>query len=273
MGLFSGKKGVIMGVANDHSIAAAIAQHLDKEGAELAFNHLPDKDDRKKMERRVRKVTDSLNTKLIMPCDVASDEDIKNFFGAVREVFGTIDFFVHSIAFADVEDIRKPTVECSRAGFKLAMDISCYSMIATGREAAALMPNGGAMIGMSYYGGEKVVAGYNMMGVCKAALDSAIKYMAFDLGEKKIRVNGLSAGPLRTLAASAVGDFQGMLSLYASISPLGRNITPAEVAQSAAFLLSDMSTATTGEILHVDSGYSIMGNPGRAVEKFKALTS
>jgi enoyl-[acyl-carrier protein] reductase I len=268
MGLFEGKKGVIMGIANDHSIAAAIAQYLHKEGAQIAYNHLPDKDERAKMERRVRKVVDVLDPKLVMPCDVTSDEDIKKFFAAVKDKLGNIDFLVHSIAFAPVEDIRNNTLNASREGFKVAMDISVYSMIAVAREAAAIMNDGGSMLAMSYYGGEKVIAGYNMMGVCKAALDSAVQYLAFDLGERGIRVNAISAGPVRTLAASAVGDFQGMMALYAAISPLGRNITLDEVAKSAAFLLSDMSTATTGEIMHVDSGYNIMGNPGRVANAF-----
>ena len=270
MGLFTGKKGVIMGVANDHSIAWHIAKKLHDEGAELAFNHLPDKDDRKKMERRVRKVAETVDAKLIMPCEVTDDASIDAFFDGVKNTFGKIDFLVHSIAFAPLEDIRCATIDCSRDGFKLAMDISAYSLIATGKRAAPLMTDGGSILGMCYYGGEKVVAGYNMMGVCKAALDAVIRYMAYDLGDKAIRVNGVSAGPMRTLAASAVGDFSKMLAMYSAISPLGRNITGDEVANAAAFLLGDMSTGTTGEILHVDSGYNIMGNPGRAADAFKA---
>jgi enoyl-[acyl-carrier protein] reductase I len=269
MGLFSGKKGVIMGVANDHSIAAAVAKKLSDEGAELAFNHLPDKDDRKKMERRVRKVTDELNTKLVLPCDVSSDEDIAKFFSAVKDEMGEIDFLLHSIAYASVDDIRGGVIDVSREGFKLAMDISAYSLIAASREAAKIMRDNGAIVAMTYLGGERVIAGYNLMGVCKAALDASVKYLAFDLGARGIRVNAVSAGPLRTLAASAVGDFSSMLSMYEAISPINRNITAEEVAGSTAYLLSDLSTAVTGEIHHVDCGYHVMGNPGRATEIFK----
>jgi enoyl-[acyl-carrier protein] reductase I len=270
MGLFTGKKGVILGIANDHSIAAAVAKKLNEEGAELAFNHLPDRDDRGKMERRVRKVTDELSqTKLVLPCDVSSDEDIAKFFDAVEKQFGKIDFLVHSIAFATVDDIRCGVIDCSRDGFKLAMDISAYSLVATTRAAAKIMNDGGAVVAMTYYGGEKVIAGYNMMGVCKAALDACVKYLSFDLGSRGIRVNAVSAGPVRTLAASAVGDFSSMLALYQAISPINRNVSSAEVANSTAYLLSDMSTAVTGEIHHVDCGYHVMGNPGRATELFK----
>ncbi len=263
MGLFSGKKGVIMGLANGHSIAASVAKVLTDEGAELAFNHLPDTDDRGKMERRVRKVTDPLGAKLVMPCDVQSDEDIKSFFGAVKEQFGTIDFLVHSIAFAKSEDIKEGTISASRDGFRLAMDISAYSMIAVTREAAEIMNDGGSCVAMTYLGGERVVAGYNLMGVCKAALESVCKYLAYDLGARNIRVNAVSAGPIRTLAASAIGDFQDMLSLYRQNSPLCRNISREEVANSTAYLLSDLSSGVTGEIHHVDGGYHTMAGPGR----------
>jgi enoyl-[acyl-carrier protein] reductase I len=267
MGLFDGKKGIVMGVANDYSIAAAIANYLHAEGADLGFNHLPDKDDRKRMERRVRQVAEPLGAKLIMPCDVSKDDDVKTFFAKVKEVYGTIDFLLHSIAFAPIEDIRCPTVQASRNGFQIAMDISVYSLIAVTRAAAELMPSGGAVVTMTYFGGEKVVSGYNLMGVCKAALDCTVRYLAFDLGPKKIRVNAISAGPMKTLAASAVGDFDDMLTLHSAVSPLGRNVEPAELGKAAAYLLSDMSAAITGEIHHVDCGFSTMGGPGRAVEK------
>ena len=271
MNMFEGKKGIVMGVVNDHSIAWAISDHLHKNGAELGFSHLPDKEGRNRMERRVRKLTDPIGSKLVLPCDVTKDEEITNFFGAVREAFGTIDFLLHSIAFAPLEDIRCPTIEASRAGFLTAMDISVYSFINTTRHAAAIMNPGGSILTLTYFGGERVVAGYNMMGICKAALDAAVKYTAYDLGPKNIRVNALSAGPVRTLAASAVGDFDQMMLLYAGVSPLGRNITMTEIANSAAYLLSPMASATTGEIHHVDCGYNIMGSPGRGVEKFKEM--
>jgi len=269
MGLFTGKRGVIMGVANDHSLAWGIAQVLHKEGAQIAFNHLPDKEGRNRNETRVRKLTDTLANSFIAPCDVSSDDEIDQFFALVAKEYGQIDFFVHSIAFANATDIKGATIDCSREGFKLAMDISCYSYIATAKRAASIMREGGSMLALSYFGGEKVVAGYNMMGICKAALEMAVRYLAFDLGERGIRSNAISAGPVRTLAASAVGDFREMLQLYESVSPLGRNVTPEDVGHSAAYLLSEQSRATTGEILHVDSGYHCMGSPGRAAERLK----
>ncbi len=261
MGMFSGKKGVIMGVANHLSIASGVAQFLKEEGAELAFSHLPDVDERGKMEQRVRKVTDPLGYKIVIPCDVTSDDSITNFFAKIGKEWGKIDFLVHSIAFASVDDIRKPTLMASREGFKQAMDISCYSLIAVSRAASELMTDGGSIVTMSYYGGERVVPGYNMMGVCKSALEMAMRYVAFDLGSKNIRVNAVSAGPIKTLAASAVGDFSKMLGFYAKGSPLGKNVNQNDVAKSTAYLLSDLSTGVTGEVLHVDSGYHVMGIP------------
>jgi enoyl-[acyl-carrier protein] reductase I len=267
MGLFTGKKGIVMGVANEFSIASGIAKVLAAEGATLGFNHLPDKEGRDRMAKRAAKVADPLGVKFVRPCDVTSEDDVKAFFGEVKAHFGHIDFFVHSIAYAPLEDIRCATIDASREGFKVAMDISVYSFIATAREAAKLMPDGGSIATMSYFGGERVVGGYNLMGVCKAALEQATRYLAFDLGPKRVRVNAVSAGPIKTLAASAVGDFSQMLGLYAAVSPMGRNVTQEEVGKATAFLLSDLSSATTGEIMHVDGGYNIMGSPGHAVER------
>lgn len=265
VGLFTGKKGIIMGVANEHSLASGVAQFLKNEGAELGFSHLPDKEGGPaKMLRRVMRVAEPLGVTFVRPCDVTNDNDITRFFGEVKEQFGSIDFLVHSIAFAPLDDIRCSTVDASRAGFLQAMDISVYSFIATARAAAGLMNRGGSMATMTYYGGERVVGGYNLMGVCKAALEASTKYLAWDLGPKGIRVNAVSAGPVKTLAASAVGDFGDMLSLYEAVSPMGRNITSEEVGRSTGFLLSDLASATTGEILHVDCGYHVMGSPGRA---------
>lgn len=271
MQLFQGKKGIIMGVANEHSLASGVAHFAHGQGAALGFSHLPDKEGRNNMERRVRRVTDPLETKFLHPCDVSSDADVDKFFGAVKEHFGEIDFLVHSIAFAPLEDIRCPTIQASRQGFLNAMDISVYSLISVARAAAKIMPQGGSIVTMSYFGAEKVVAGYNMMGICKAALEAAVKYLAYDLGPSKIRVNAVSAGPAKTLAASAVGDFSQMLGLNAAVAPMGRNITTEEVGKSTGFLLSDLSTATTGEILHVDCGYNIMGSPGLAVERMAKM--
>ena len=210
MGLFTGKKGLILGVANEFSIAWAISKKLHDEGAELGFTHLPGD----KMERRVRKLADPIGARLLTPCDVQKDDDVARVFAQARETFGTLDFVLHSIAFAPIDDLKCPFVNASREGFKTAMDISVYSLAIVARHAAESMPDGGAIVTLTYFGGERVVPGYNMMGVCKAALDAAVKYLAFDLGPKKIRVNAVSAGPVKTLAASAVGDSDKLAGLY-----------------------------------------------------------
>ena len=262
MGLFTGKKGLVLGVANDFSIAWAIARKLLDEGAEVGFTHLPGD----KMERRVRKLAEPVNAKLITPCDVQKDDDVARVFREAGEAYGSIDFVLHSIAFAPLDDLKKPFVQSSREGFKTAMDISVYSLAIVCRHAAEVMPNGGAIETLTYYGGEKVVSGYNLMGVCKAALDSAVKYLAFDLGPKNIRVNALSAGPVKTLAASAVGESDKLAGLYEAVAPMRRNITREEVGAAGMFLLSDLASGITGEIMHVDCGYNAMGSPGRALE-------
>ena len=266
MGLFTGKKGVVLGVANDFSIAWAVTRKLLDEGAEVGFTHLPGD----KMERRVRKLAEPVGAKLITPCDVQKDEDVARVFREAGEVYGKLDFVLHSIAFAPLEDLKCPFVNASREGFKTAMEISAYSLAAVSREAAKVMPDGGSILTLTYYGGEKVVPGYNMMGVCKAALDASVKYLAYDLGPKNIRVNAVSAGPVKTLAASAVGDFDDLSGLYDAVSPMQRNITRDEVGASGMFLLSDLASGITGEIMHVDCGYNVMGSPGRAMEKAKA---
>ena len=266
MGLLKDKIGIIMGVANNRSIAAAIAESAFEQGAQLGFSHLPD--DKGKMEARVRKVVDSMNPRLVAPCDCNQDPDIDSFFTKVSSSYEQIDFLVHSIAFAPLEDIRCQTIEASRSGFLTALETSVYSFIAAARAASELMPNGGSMLTLSYFGGEKVVAGYNLMGVAKAALESAVKYLAYDLGPKGIRVNAISAGPIKTLAASAVGDFGDMLGMNAAIAPSGKNVSAKEVGNAATFLLSDLATGITGELVHVDGGYNIMGSPGRALEKW-----
>jgi enoyl-[acyl-carrier protein] reductase I len=265
MGLFTGKKGLVLGVANEYSIAWAISKKLLDEGAEIGFTHLPGE----KMERRVRKLADPIGAKLITPCDVQKDEDVARVFAEARETYGALDFVLHSIAFAPIDDLKCNFVNASREGFKTAMDISVYSLAIVARHAAESMPNGGAIETLTYFGGERVVEGYNLMGVCKAALDAAVRYLAFDLGPKKIRVNALSAGPVKTLAASAVGDADKLAKLYELVSPLGRNITREEVGATGMFLLSDLASGITGEILHVDAGYNVMGSPGRAIEAAK----
>lgn len=260
---FKGKKGLVLGVANDRSIAAGIAKKLSELGAELAFNHLPDKGDAKKNERRIRKVADPLNTAFVHEMDVTDEASIDAFFAKVKSTWDEIDFVVHSIAFGNIDDIRKPTYQCSKAGFLQAMEISCYSLIQVSQRSVPLMSKGSSILTLSYYGGEKVVPGYNMMGICKSALEMTVRYIAYDLGPKDIRINAISAGPIKTLAASAVGDFGSMLKMYETQAPLLKNVTVDDVANSAAFLLSDHAKATTGEIMYVDSGYSIMGGPNR----------
>lgn len=262
MSAFEGKKGLVFGIANDRSIAWAITQQLADQGAKMGFTHLPDKDEvRRKNEKKLRKLVEPIDAQLVLPCDIQNEEDIDRVFAAAVETFGTIDFVVHSMAFASTDDLKGPVWNVSREGFKLAMDISAYSLMALAKRAHPIMNPGGSLLAMTYLGGETVIPGYNLMGICKAALESAVRYLANELGEKQIRVNALSAGPLKTLASSAVGDFSKMLKLYETFSPLRRNVTPEEVGKSGAFLLSDAASSITGETLHVDCGYHIMGAP------------
>ena len=275
MGLFDGKKGLILGVANDHSIAWAIAQEIMQGGGVCGFTHLPDRpdDERQRNRRRVSLLTDPQpSAKFLVPLDVTKDADIAAVMERAKQEFGTIDFLLHSIAFASLDDLNRDTIETSRDGFKMAMEISAYSLLAVAHAARGIMSPRSSILTLTYYGGERVVPGYNVMAICKAALDSAMKYLAYDLGPSGIRVNAVSAGPVRTLAGRAAG-VDDMLGLYEQMAPLGRNITHEEVGRSGAFLLSDMSDGITGEILHVDSGYNIMGSPGRMLDKMKASTS
>lgn len=268
MGLFEGKKGLILGVANDRSIAWAIAQEIMNQGGQCGFTHLPDRpdDQRKKNHRRVFKCIDGWdNARFLVPMNASSDDDIAAVMAKAKDEFGSIDFVLHSIAFAMLDDLKCPTVEASREGFKMAMEISAYSLLAVANAAQGIMNDPGSILTMTYFGSERTVPGYNMMGVCKAALEASVRYAAYDLGPKGIRVNALSAGPLKTLAASAV-DSKGMEAVYQHIAPLGRNITHEEVGKTGAFLLSDMSNGMTAEIMHVDAGYNSMGSPGRMLE-------
>ena len=210
---------------------------------------------------RVERAVSDLNPKMIAPCDVNLDESINSFFNETENTFKKIDFMIHSVAFAPLEDIRTPTSEISRAGFLTAMETSVYSFIATAKAAAKLMNQGGSLITISYFGAEKVVEGYNLMGIAKSALESSVRYLANDLGPKNIRVNAISAGAIKTLASSALGNFNKMLQINERVSPLRRNVSTAEVGKAAAYLASDLSSGTTGEILHVDSGYNILGTP------------
>lgn len=269
MTLFAGKKGLILGVANENSIAWAIAQQILEQGGECGFTHLPDRpdDERQKNRRRVSKLTDEYPAaKFLVPLDVQNDDNIREVMQTTEKEFGKIDFLLHSIAFADREDLSRDTIETSRAGFKLAMDVSVYSLMAVCNAAKGLLNPRASIAAMTYFGGEKCVPGYNVMGVCKAALEATVRYLAYDLGPQGIRVNALSAGPLRTLAGRAAG-VDDMLKLYEYMAPLGRNVTHEEVGRTGAFLLSPASDGITGETMHVDGGYNMMGSPGRLLER------
>lgn len=269
--MFEGKKGLILGVANSKSIAWLIAQEVMNRGGQCGFTHLPDRpdDEKKKNRRRVEKCTEGHdNAKFLVPMDVNDDDQIRAVMAKAKEEFGTIDFLLHSIAFATLDDLNRDTVETSREGFKLAMEISAYSLIAVTNAARDIFSDQASVVTMTYYGGEKCVPGYNVMGICKAALDAAVKYLAYDLGPSNVRVNALSAGPVKTLAGSAAG-VKEMIELYRGMAPLGRTAEPEEVGRTGAFLLSDLSNGITGELLHVDGGFSIMGSPGRLVDAMK----
>lgn len=271
MGIFSGKRGLIVGVANENSIAWAIAKVILEEGGECGFTHLPDRPDdpRQRNRRRVNQLTRHYEAaRFLVPMDVQKDEEIASVMQTAADQFGKIDFLLHSVAFADRNDLGRPTIETSRAGFKMAMEISAYSLIAVAHAAREILSNRSSIATMSYFGGEKAVPGYNVMGICKAALEASVRYLAFDLGPQGVRVNALSAGPVRTLAGRAAGVDE-MVALYQEIAPLGRNITHEEVGRTGAFLLSDMADGITAETLHVDAGYNAMGSPGRMLDKFR----
>jgi len=262
MGLMDGKRGIVFGIANDRSYASFITKQLVEHGAECAFTHLPD--EKGKMERRCRMAVEELGVKdpWLTPCDVSDDASIDAVFDKLKADFGTIDFIVHSVAFADRSFLKLGNFHTtSREAWTQALDISAYSLVAMAQRAVSrdLMPDGGSMISMTYYGGEKVIPGYNVMGIAKAALEHTTRYLAAELGEKNIRVNTISGGPLRTLAASAVGGIQEMFDHQERKASLKRNITGEEVGNTAVFLLSDQASGVTGETIHVDAGFSIVG--------------
>ncbi len=254
MGQLTGKTALIFGVANDHSIAWGIAQAFHAEGAKVAFSYaMPT------LEKRVRPLAESIGADFIELCDVTDDAQIEAVFAKAKQQLGTIDVLVHAIAFANREDLAGRFVDTSRAGFALAHDISVYSLVALARAARPLMPNGGSILTLTYYGAEKVVPKYNVMGVAKAALEATVRYLANDLGPEGIRVNAISAGPIRTLAASGISGFRDYQRSFAGQAPLRRNVTIHDVGATAAFLCSDGANAITGETVYVDSGYNIMG--------------
>jgi len=253
-GIMSGKRGIIMGVANERSIAWGIAAAAAEQGAEIAFTYQGDA-----LEKRVRPLAESIGSDIIIPCDVSSDTAIDKTFITLKEKWDTIDFVVHAIAYSDKEELKGDYMDTSRGNFNTTMDISVYSFTAIAKRAAAMMPNGGSMITLTYYGAERVMPHYNVMGVAKAALESSVRYLAADLGSDKIRVNSLSAGPIKTLAASGIGDFRYILKWNQYNSPLRRNVTLKDVGGSGVYLLSDLSAGVTGETHHVDCGYHVVG--------------
>jgi len=252
--LMAGKRGLIMGLANDKSIAWGIAKQLADAGAELAFSYQGDA-----LKKRVDPLAASLGSDLVLPCDVGDETSIDALFDGLAARWDTLDFIVHAIGFSDKNELRGRYVDTSRANFTLSMDISVYSFTAVVQRAEKMMKNGGSCLTLTYYGAEKVMPHYNVMGVAKAALEASVKYLAEDLGKDGIRVNAISAGPIKTLAASGIGDFRYIMKWNEYNSPLRRNVTIDEVGKSALFLLSDLGSGTTGENLHVDAGYHVVG--------------
>lgn len=252
--LMKGKRGLIMGLANDKSLAWGISQYLAAQGAELAFTFQGEA-----LEKRVRPLASSLNSKIILPCNVTDEASMDAVFSELEKSWGQLDFLVHAIGYSDKNELKGQYIETSAANFAMTMNISCYSFTALARRARPLMKNGGSLITLTYFGAERVIPHYNVMGVAKAALEASVKYLAADLGGDNIRVNGLSAGPVKTLAASGIGDFRYILKWNELNSPLQRNTTLNDVGGAALFLLSELGSGTTGEVLHVDSGYHVVG--------------
>lgn len=264
MGLLEGRKALILGVANDHSIAWGIAQALHREGAELGFTYLSEA-----LERRVRPLAEQLRATLIEPCDVGSDEQIDALMNRVQETFGQLDILIHAIAFAHREDLKGPYLNTTRQGFLTAMEISAYSLTGLVKAAHHLFSPRASIVTLTYHGSQQVIPNYNVMGVAKAALEASVRYLAADLGPRGIRVNAISAGPIRTLAASGIADFRSLYRAFSQIAPLRRNVTIEDVGNTALWLCSDLASGVTGEVIYVDAGFSIVGmgttseNPSR----------
>ncbi|MFV3075799.1 enoyl-ACP reductase FabI [Niveispirillum fermenti] len=267
-GLMAGKRGLIMGVANDRSIAWGIAQVAAQHGAQLAFTYQGDA-----LLKRVKPLAEQAGSDILLPCDVTDEASIDAAFATIAEKWGGLDFVVHAIAFSDKNELDGLYLNTSRANFLKSLDISCYSFTAVSQRAVPLMKEGGSLLTLSYYGAEKVMPHYNVMGVAKAALEASVKYLANDLGPQGIRVNSISAGPIKTLAASGIGDFRYILKWNELNAPLRRNVTINEVGNAGLFLLSDLGSGVTGENLHVDSGYHTVGmvQVDAAVETGKLL--
>lgn len=249
-----GKRGLIMGVANNKSIAWGIAQAVSAQGAELAFTYQGEA-----LEKRIRPLAESVGSQIVLPCDVTDMGSVDAVFETLEKKWGKLDFVVHAIAFSDKEELKGKYVDTSRDNFLRSLDISCFSFTAVCKRAAPLIKEGGSLLTLTYYGAEKVMPHYNVMGVAKAALETSVQYLAADLGEDAIRVNAISAGPIKTLAASGIGDFRYILKWNEYNAPLKRNTTIEDVGGAAVYLLSDLGRGTTGENLHVDSGYHVVG--------------
>ncbi|HYD49182.1 MAG TPA: enoyl-ACP reductase [Terriglobales bacterium] len=254
MGLLDGKRALIIGVANDHSLAWGIAKAFHREGARLAFSYGAEN-----LERRVGPLAETLGVEVVKRCDVGNDREIAALFERLGQTWDQLDILVHSVAFAQRDDLKNRFIDTTRSGFQLALDVSAYSLIGLARAAETMMAPSGAMLTLTYYGSEKVLPGYNVMGVAKAALEASVRYLAWELGERGVRVNAISAGPVRTLSSAAVSGFREMLHHHAERSPLRRNITTTEVADTAVFLCSDHAAGITAEIVHVDAGYNVVG--------------
>jgi enoyl-[acyl-carrier protein] reductase I len=251
-----GKRGLIMGVANDHSIAWGIAKTLHEHGAELAFTYQGDA-----LKKRVEPLAQSVGAKLVMPCDVENIATVDAVFDTIKKNWGKMDFLVHAVAFSDKNELKGRYADSTRENFIRTMVISCYAFTEAAKRAAALMPNGGSMVTLTYNGGDRAMPNYNVMGVAKAGLEASVRYLAVDLGAQKIRVNAISAGPIRTLAGAGIGDARYMFAFQQKHSPLGRGITLEELGGSGLYLLSDLSGGVTGEIHFVDSGYNVIAMP------------
>jgi enoyl-[acyl-carrier protein] reductase I len=252
--LMAGKRGLIMGVANNRSIAWGISQACHRHGAELAFTYQGDA-----IKKRVEPLAASLGSNIVVPCDVTDSGSLDESFAHIEKTWGTLDFVVHAIAFSDKEELTGRYIDTTAGNFNRTLNISCYSFTAVAQRAEKLMPNGGSLLTLTYYGAEKWMPHYNVMGVAKAALEASVRYMAADLGPRNIRVNAISAGPIKTLAASGIGDFRYILKWNEYNSPLRRTVTIDEVGDSGLYLLSDLGRGVTGEIMHVDAGYHIVG--------------
>ena len=253
--LLAGKRGLIMGLANNRSLAWGISQAVRAQGAELAFSYQGEA-----LQKRVEPLAAELGSHIVLPCDVSQGASIDTMFAALKKQWDRLDFVVHAIGFSDKNELTGKYLDTSRENFLMTMDISCYSFTAIARHAEKMMPpEGGSMLTLTYYGAEKVMPHYNVMGLAKAALEASVRYLAMDLGKQNIRVNGISAGPVKTLAASGIGDFRYILKWNEYNSPLRRNTTLEDVGGAALYLLSNLASGTTGEILHVDSGYHVVG--------------